>query len=133
MAKHIHIHLGRTKDADGPAHAPAGSSKGGQFVSGGGGASKKAGGSGKPSYAEQVKAGPKQSSVDWDATNGDWKKSKQDGRELVQRTLQSAKSGGDRTDAALALKKQAEAAQKNGSYLGAVVVSEINDFFDRLK
>lgn len=35
MAKHIHIHLGRTKDADGPAHAPAGSSKGGQFVSGG--------------------------------------------------------------------------------------------------
>ena len=37
MAKHIHIHLGRTKDADGPAHAPAGSSKGGQFTSGSGG------------------------------------------------------------------------------------------------
>ena len=35
MAKHIHIHV-HTRDADGPAHAPAGSSKGGQFVSGGG-------------------------------------------------------------------------------------------------
>ena len=35
MAKHIHIHLGKTKDANGPAHAPAGSSKGGQFVAGG--------------------------------------------------------------------------------------------------
>ena len=29
--------LHKTRDADGPAHAPAGSSKGGQFVSGGGG------------------------------------------------------------------------------------------------
>ena len=37
MAKHIHIHIHRTTDADGPAHAPAGSSKGGQFVSGSGG------------------------------------------------------------------------------------------------
>lgn len=36
MAIHIHIHK-KTKDADGPAHAPAGSSKGGQFVSGSGG------------------------------------------------------------------------------------------------
>lgn len=44
MAKHIHIWLrGSTRDADGPAHAPAGSSKGGQFVSGsgGGGSAKK--------------------------------------------------------------------------------------------
>lgn len=40
MTKHIHIYVhGKTKDADGPAHAPAGSSKGGQFVSGGGGSS----------------------------------------------------------------------------------------------
>ena len=38
MSKHIHIHLYRTADADGPAHAPAGSSKGGQFVSSGGNA-----------------------------------------------------------------------------------------------
>lgn len=51
MAKHIHIwveagrQLGKTKDA-GPAHAPAGSSKGGQFVSGSGG-----GGSGKKTPA----------------------------------------------------------------------------------
>lgn len=37
MSKTIHIHIhGRTRDADGPAHAPAGSPKGGQFVSGGG-------------------------------------------------------------------------------------------------
>lgn len=36
MTKHIHIHIHRTTDADGPAHAPAGTSKGGQFVSGGG-------------------------------------------------------------------------------------------------
>ena len=43
MAKHIHIWLrGSTRDADGPAHVPAGSSKGGQFTSGSGG-----GGSGK--------------------------------------------------------------------------------------
>lgn len=37
MNKHIHIHIHRTTDADGPAHAPAGSPKGGQFVSGSGG------------------------------------------------------------------------------------------------
>lgn len=38
MAKHIHIWLrGSTQDADGPAHVPAGSSKGGQFTSGSGG------------------------------------------------------------------------------------------------
>jgi len=36
MDKHIHIHIHRTRDA-GPEHAPAGSSKGGQFVSKGGG------------------------------------------------------------------------------------------------
>lgn len=40
MATHIHIHT-KTKDA-GPAHAPAGSSNGGQFVAttGGGGGKK---------------------------------------------------------------------------------------------
>lgn len=38
MTKHIHIHLHKTKDS-GPAHAPAGSSKGGQFVAGSGGGS----------------------------------------------------------------------------------------------
>lgn len=38
MAKHVHIWLrGSTQDADGPAHVPAGSSKGGQFTSGSGG------------------------------------------------------------------------------------------------
>lgn len=43
MAKHIHIWLRKTADADGPAHVPAGSSKGGQFTSGsgGGGSAKK--------------------------------------------------------------------------------------------
>ena len=35
MAKHIHIHLHRTTDADGPAHAPVGFSNGGQFVTSG--------------------------------------------------------------------------------------------------
>lgn len=46
MAKTIHIWLGgKTKDADGPAHAPAGSSKGGQFVSGSGG-----GGASRPKH-----------------------------------------------------------------------------------
>ena len=36
MTKHIHIYLpSKTKDADGPKHAPAGSSNGGQFTSGG--------------------------------------------------------------------------------------------------
>jgi hypothetical protein len=35
MSKHIHMYLhGKTNDADGPKHAPAGSSKGGQFTSG---------------------------------------------------------------------------------------------------
>jgi hypothetical protein len=51
MGKHIHIHLGRpTADATGPKHAPAGSSKGGQFVPGGGGSS----GAANPKGKKQV-------------------------------------------------------------------------------
>lgn len=38
MAKHIHVWF-HTNDSEGPAHAPAGSPKGGQFVSGAGGGS----------------------------------------------------------------------------------------------
>lgn len=60
MAKHIHIHLGRTKDADGPAHAPAGSNKGGQFTSGssvgrpsGAKAGKKPAAKGNPDFTEE--------------------------------------------------------------------------------
>ena len=52
MDKHIHIHIHRTTDADGPAHAPAGSPKGGQFVSGSGGSGGgKSGASGKKNGA----------------------------------------------------------------------------------
>lgn len=57
MAKHIHIWVGKTKDA-GPAHAPAGSSKGGQFVSGSGGggsATKKIPSPAPSSKADQAK------------------------------------------------------------------------------
>ena len=69
----------------------------------------------------------------WSASNGNWDKAKKEGRELVQAKLQEAKSGGDRTDALLALKKQAEVEHKKGSYLAAVVVGEVNDYFSRLK
>lgn len=59
MAKHIHIWMGQTRDADGPAHVPAGSSKGGQFTSGSGGsgsAAKKATGKG-PALREKALPG----------------------------------------------------------------------------
>jgi hypothetical protein len=59
MSKHIHIYLPRrTKDAEGPKHAPAGSSKGGQFVAGAGGpagSSMKAKSEGRPTERELVK------------------------------------------------------------------------------
>ena len=60
MSKTIHIHIhGRTRDADGPAHAPAGSSKGGQFISGGGGGGSSAapatGGSASKEHTDLVK------------------------------------------------------------------------------
>lgn len=69
----------------------------------------------------------------WSAINGNWDKAKKEGRELVQAKLQEAKTGGDRTDALLALKKQAEVEHKKGSYLAAVVIGEVNDYFDRVK
>lgn len=50
MTKHIHIHL--THDAEGPKHAPAGSSKGGQFTSGSGGG----GGAAKPKHTPMKQA-----------------------------------------------------------------------------
>lgn len=71
--------------------------------------------------------------VNWSASNGDWSKAKAEGRKVVQEALSAAKSGGDKTDAMLALKKQAEVEHKKGSYLAAVVVGEVNDYFSRLK
>ena len=58
MSKTIHIHIhGRTRDADGPAHAPAGSSKGGQFISGGGGGGSSGGAShGRPQHSPMRQA-----------------------------------------------------------------------------
>lgn len=70
---------------------------------------------------------------DWSGSNGNWDKAKKEGRELVQAKLQEAKTGGDRTDALLALKKQAEVEHKKGSYLAAVVIGEVNDYFARVK
>lgn len=69
----------------------------------------------------------------WSGSNGNWDKAKKEGRELVQAKLQEAKTGGDRTDALLALKKQAEVEHKKGSYLAAVVIGEVNDYFARVK
>lgn len=54
MAKHIHIYL-PAKTHDAVKHAPAGTSKGGQFVSGSGGGG---GGSGAPSKKVNASSGP---------------------------------------------------------------------------
>ena len=60
MAKHIHIWLrGSTRDADGPAHVPAGSSKGGQFTSGSGGGGAKVVPGHSASANKSAKAQPK--------------------------------------------------------------------------
>ena len=79
---------------------------------------------------ESKSAAPK---TDWSKSNGDWTAAKKEGAEMFERALSSAKTGGDRTDAALKLKAEAAEQQKNGSYLGAVVLGLVNDYFDRLK
>lgn len=81
----------------------------------------------------QGSAGPATTKTDWSKSNGDWTTAKKEGAEMFERALSSAKTGGDRTDAALKLKAEAAQQQKNGSYLGAVVLGLVNDYFDRLK
>lgn len=78
-------------------------------------------------------AGPATAKTDWSKSNGDWATAKKEGAEMFERAMSSAKTGGDRTDAALKLKAEAAEKQKNGSYLGAVVLGLVNDYFDRLK
>lgn len=90
------------------------------------------GGKGTPPVGAKA-AASSSGAPNWSASNGNWDKAKKEGRELVQAKLQEAKTGGDRTDALLALKKQAEVEHKKGSYLAAVVIGEVNDYFDRVK
>lgn len=78
-------------------------------------------------------AGPAATKTDWSKSNGDWTTAKKEGAAMFERAMSSAKTGGDRTDAALKLKAEAAEQQKNGSYLGAVVLGLVNDYFDRLK
>lgn len=78
-------------------------------------------------------AGPATTKTDWSKSNGDWTAAKKEGAAMFERAMSSAKTGGDRTDAALKLKAEAAEQQKNGSYLGAVVLGLVNDYFDRLK
>lgn len=78
-------------------------------------------------------AGPATTKTDWSKSNGDWTTAKKEGAAMFERAMSSAKTGGDRTDAALKLKAEAAEQQKNGSYLGAVVLGLVNDYFDRLK
>lgn len=135
MAKTIHIHLHglaritkRTGDAGNFDESKHKRDKGGQFSSTGGG-----GGAKKPAKTESKAPASSSGAPNWSASNGNWDKAKKEGRELVQAKLQEAKTGGDRTDALLALKKQAEVEHKKGSYLAAVVIGEVNDYFDRVK
>lgn len=71
--------------------------------------------------------------ADWSSSNGNWESAKKSGSSLVEKTLSSAKTQGDKTDAMLALKTRAAEEHKKGSYLGAVVVGLVNDYFDRLR
>ena len=63
--------------------------------------------------------------IDWEAGRGDWTAAKAEGRRIF-----AAYNKAGNTDAVLALKTAAGAAQKRGSYLGAVVVGLCNDWFD---
>lgn len=63
--------------------------------------------------------------IDWEVGRGDWEVAKREGA----RVFASFNKAGN-TDAVLALKTAAAAAQKRGSYLGAVVVGLCNDWFD---
>lgn len=79
------------------------------------------------------RAGSATTKTAWSKSNGDWTTAKKEGAAMFERAMSSAKTGGDRTDAALKLKAEAAEQQKNGSYLGAVVLGLVNDYFDRLK
>lgn len=63
--------------------------------------------------------------IDWKVGTGDWDAAKAEGRRIF-----AAYNKPGNTDAVLALKTAAGAAQKAGSYLGAVVVGLCNDWFD---
>lgn len=65
------------------------------------------------------------SSIDWSIGNGDWTVAKAEGRRIF---ADYNKSGN--TDAVLAVKTAASAAQKSGSYLGAVLLGLANDYFE---
>lgn len=90
-------------------------------------------GSVSPTRPGAKAADPATTKTDWSKSNGDWTTAKKEGAEMFERAMSSAKTGGDRTDAALKLKAEAAEKQKNGSYLGAVVLGLVNDYFDRLK
>lgn len=70
---------------------------------------------------------------DWGSFNGNWEAAKNGGKSVVEKVLSAAKTPGDRTDAMLALKNKAAEAHRKGSYLGAVVVGLVNDYFERLR
>lgn len=89
--------------------------------------------SGKEDTSLKGSAGFAATKTDWSKSNGDWTTAKKEGAAMFERAMSSAKTGGDRTDAALKLKAEAAEQQKNGSYLGAVVLGLVNDYFDRLK
>ena len=66
--------------------------------------------------------------IDWEVGKGDWKTAKEEGAKIFSRL---DKPGN--TDAVLAVKTAAAAAQKKGSYLGAVLLGLANDYFDKLR
>ena len=64
--------------------------------------------------------------IDWNTGKGDWEAAKREGARIF---ADYNKPGN--TDAVLAVKTAAAAAQKKGSYLGAVILGLANDYFER--
>jgi hypothetical protein len=64
--------------------------------------------------------------IDWNMGKGDWAVAKREGARIF---ADYNKPGN--TDAVLAVKTAAAAAQKKGSYLGAVILGLANDYFER--
>lgn len=64
--------------------------------------------------------------IDWNVGKGDWVVAKREGARIF---ADYNKPGN--TDAVLAVKTAAAAAQKKGSYLGAVILGLANDYFER--
>ena len=64
------------------------------------------------------------SSIDWSIGKGDWTVAKAEGRSIFADYNKASN-----TDAVLAV-KTAAAAQKKGSYLGAVLLGLANDYFE---